>query len=294
MKIKKGIEFDYNELANAYDFPLKGCKVKKVTSRMFPILLDKNDFNGVGYAVLDRCGLVDFEQIDKWYQIRGVLAEYFAGRYIKEMYKEKLGVDLTMKHFTTKSANYDFFATNPRFGGVVDWGISKPIEYRAVVEVKSKTLEKDDWKDKTKKINYFDEIIKKKNAPQEEVLQGKFLAHLSKVDKLLMAYVFFSEIQEKKIQTGMHTIDDVDNFDIEKFLKFIGLAYEHVKIGMLKYDIDHEEMEELMNKAYDTLHHIIELDYIHEMHFRDKEKADLNKQLSEKTGVVISNDEPPF
>jgi len=283
MKLKDGTKVSYNDDTNSYIYDLKKSRVKKITSRMFPILLGKNEYQGIGYGVLDRVGLIDFEQIDAWYQIRGTVAEYFVGKYIQNMYQEKLGVELTMKHFTTKSVGYDQFGTNKKFGGVIDWGISAPQEYRAVVEVKSKN------------IKHYDKIIKDKKAPEEEVLQGKYLAHLSKVDKLLMGYAFFTDEQEKKLQLGVHTLKDTQDFDVEPFIKSVGLRFEDVEIGVLRFDIDHEEVERDMQIAYDNLHRIIGLGEIHEIHFKDPEKAELNFLIEEDSGVkVYLESELPF
>jgi hypothetical protein len=281
MKIRKDVSFEYNEMAQAYDFELKHCKVKKVTSRMYPILLGKSGFNGVGSAVLDRCGLIDFDDIDKWYKIRGAIAEYVVGIFVKNMYKQ-YGIDIKMKHFTPKSVGYDNFKKNERFGAVIDWGISEPESQRGVIEVKSKN------------IKYKDKIQKEERAFEEEVMQGEMIAHLSNVDKLLMGYVLFTDQQEKFIQTASHTVDDGDDFDVKKYLDFIHMKPEHFDVIIKKYTINHDEVQKSMDKAYDTLHHIVGLNYISEIHFTTQEKQYLNKELRERKGLPEPTEDSPF
>jgi len=283
VKLKKDVLFTYDEDSKSYVFHISsGVKVKKVTSRMFPILIGKNTFNGVGYGVLDRVGLLDFEPIDPFYAVRGAIAEYFVYHYLKNTYK-KHGIDLIMKAFNTKASGYDVFKSNERFSGVPDIGISKPDKYRAVVEVKSKN------------IKSYEYIIDKKEVPEEEVLQGKMLSHLSKVDKLLIAYVFFTDEQEEAIKRAMHTIKDVNDFDVPEFCARIILGLNQVILNdktIIKYDINHEEVLDDMNVAYENLHRIAKDGVIHASHFTVQEQEYLDNLLLERSGV--KEEELPF
>lgn len=276
MKLKKDVMFTYDEDSKSYVFHIgSGVKIKKVTSRMFPILIGENKFNGVGYGVLDRVGLLDFEPIDPFYAVRGAIAEYFVYHYLKNTYK-KHGIDLIMKAFNTKASGYDVFKSNERFSGVPDIGISKPDKHRAVVEVKSKNMKS------------YEYIIDKKEVPNEEVLQGKMLSHLSKVDKLLMAYVFFTDEQEKLIKDNMGKIKDINDFNVEGFCKFINLNVSDVMLSdetIIRYDINHDETLGYMNKAYENLHRIAKDGVIHASHFTEQEQEYLNNLLLERSGV---------
>ncbi|MCK9319546.1 hypothetical protein, partial [Methanoculleus sp.] len=213
MKLKDGINFEFDSETRNYKFDFSNAKVKKVTSRAFPILLGKNQYNSIGYGVLERCGFIDFEPIEKWYTVRGAIAEQFAYDYILETYT-KHGIDIKMKAMSPKMfKGYDAFPNNEKFGGVPDIGISEPQDQRAVIEVKSKNIKK------------YDELIEKTIYPLEEVLQGKQLACLSKVNKLLMVWVFFTDKQENLIKEVTNKIKNADDFDVSAVTKHIGLSY---------------------------------------------------------------------
>jgi len=270
MKLKQGINVSYDEYEKSYVFDFSQAKVKKVTSRMFPILLGKNEYQGVGYGVLERCGFLEFEQIDPYYMVRGALAEYLANLFLIESYKSR-GVEIETKTFTPEQVGYDNFKKNIMFGGVLDIAISSPQEQRAVIEVKSKSL-----KD-------LDKIYTQKNPSQEEVMQGEMLAHLSKVDKLLMVYVFFSPEQEKQLKELVKVNENIGTQEIMDTLHWELGSFEN-QIKPIKYIVNHDRIETDMNKAYETLHRMVKLGKIHELHFTNEEKFYLN--------ALIQNDNP--
>lgn len=272
MKLKDNVVFEYNDIAQAYSFNLKGLKVKKVTGRMFPILLGKNKYNSIGFGVLDRCGLIDFVEIDLWYKVRGAVAEHFAYLFIEKMYKS-YGIDIKMKAFTTKGVNYDNFPKNNKFGGVLDIGISEPQNQRAVVEVKSKNTK---YKGKFLNDNEFWE---------EEVLQGKMMSALSGVDKLLMAYVFFTDEQESLFQRTVGDVKDPDDFNVPLYVKELGLKLEDIDVQIGRFDVDKKEVEKEMEKAYENLHRLVNLGGIHKSHFNQSESDYLDGLLRFKSGV---------
>jgi len=271
LKLKDGIYFEFDSETRNYKFDFSNAKVKKVTSRAFPILLGKNQYNSIGYGVLERCGFIDFEPIEKWYTVRGAIAEQFAYDYILETYK-KYGIDIKMKAMTPQMfKGYDAFPNNEKFGGVPDIGISEPKDQRAVIEVKSKNIKK------------YDELINNTLYPIEEVLQGKQLAYLSKTNKLLMVWVFFTDKQENLIKEVTNKIKNADDFDVSAVTKHIGLSYQDVKIAVVKFNINEKETLEKMETAYNNLHTFIELGKIDEKYFYDTELLELKRLLGIKT-----------
>lgn len=262
MKLKKGIEARYDEDNKEFIFsPFDISKIKKVTSRMFPILINKSQWNGLGSAVLDRLGLLEFEPIDIYYTYRGAIGEILAKAFIERMYKDKLGVDIETVSFTPETVGYDNFKNNLKFGGVIDIAIKSPQEYRAVIEVKSKSL-----KDHEK-------IVVNKEVPEEELYQGLMLAHLSKVDKLLMVYVFFDENQEKNLRSYVYaTQNDSPKPKTEEIIEGLNFTIDNVMIRPIKFDVNHEQVQRNMETAYENLHRIAKQHgVISKIHFKQEE-----------------------
>ena len=296
MKIKKHIEVRYDEDNKNYIFtPFDTSKINKVTSRMFPILNNKNSFNGVGYAVLDRLGLLEFESIDIYYTIRGAIGEILARQFVEKMYKEGLKVDIETVAFDSQISydggktfyGNDNFKTNPKFGGVLDIAIKSPEAYRAVIEVKSKSL-----KD-------YEYIVVKKSPPEEEVEQGLMLAHLSRVDKLLMVYIFFDELQEKTLRNYVYAIqNDTPQPTTEEIIEALNFKIEYFKICPLKYTVNHDEVQQRMDNAYENLHRIAKGGgVISKIHFKNEEIMYLNsvvpkEDLKEELSKAIIEDLP--
>jgi len=277
----KSEKISYDELSQSYIFDFENVRIGKVTSRMYPILLGKNNWNGIGYAVLDRCKLLAKEEIDPFYMVRGALAEILVDEYIQHNYK-RLGIEVVTKRFTPESVNYDMFPKDAKFGGVVDIGISKPEDKRAVVEVKSKNV-KDLYR-----------ISKQGDLAIEEVMQGKFLATMSNVKKLIMAYVFFSDKQESDIKNMMNTTQNVD-----EIYKALNINFQDYEYFLKSFEIDRDEILESMELAYDNLHRIVEQKMIHKSFFNDNEQKYLDELLPKKeetyeTNVEITEEDLPF
>lgn len=291
MKIKSNVEFSYNELTKAYVFDfdkMQKKKVGKVTSRMFPILLGKNKFQGLGTAILDRVGFLEKEDIEPWYKVRGDLGEHLANIYLKEMFRKYMGVEIVSKNFrTTDFPSFDMFHKHEKFGGVVDIGISSPEEYRSVVEVKSKNIK--DYDFEKKRIKYENE---------EEVYQGEMLAVMSKAPTLYMAWVFFTDKQEDEIKKQTELIvanNKLNDYNVERLANHLGLTVENVTVDVRKFKVDKERVERDMEKAYDTLHRIIGLGYITDIHFTPSERAELDEELRVRSGVPYDpEDDRPF
>jgi len=227
--LKKEVKVSYDKEKFTYSFePVNVQKMRKVTSRAFPCLLGINKDESSGKATLERFGLTEKEQIDPYYLVRDNLAEKLAYDYLKAHYKESKGVDLVLATWKKEEINYDNFSKNEKFGGMIDIAIAQPAEYRAVAEVKSKSMK-----------DY--ENIKGSRGNPEEVYQGLFLSYLSKTDKCLMAYVFFTPEQEQEIKDRM-----ADRGNVQ-------ISFKDVKIEMFKYLVSELNMPQLTQVSYQTL-----------------------------------------
>jgi len=170
------------------------------------------------------------------------MAELLALDFLETTYKQK-GIELDLRTWTKEEVNYDNFGSNKKFGGLLDIAIANPKEYRAVIEVKSKSI-----KDVDK--------IKKSRGNIEEVLQGKFLTYLSNVSKCLMIYVFFTPEQEQTIKDYVKENDQTyPGMNFAKMLiAKMDLTPSNMKILVFKHTIDSKaDFTADMNKAYNRL-----------------------------------------
>lgn len=226
-KLKSSVDVKYDKVNDVYVFGhFDETKMKKVTSRAFSCLLGKNFFTSVGQTILERFKLIESQDIDKYWGVRGDMAELLVAEFLTESYKQN-GVELKLKTWTKEEVNYDNFSRNEKFGGLLDIAISQPEKYRAVVEVKSKSM-----KDVEK--------ITKSCGNIEEVLQGKFLTYLSNVSKCLMVYVFFTKDQEQEIKNYVKENDQ--KYPGMNFAKMLiakmDMDYTSVKILVFKHNLD--------------------------------------------------------
>lgn len=281
MKLKNESKVSYDEKSGSYVFDFdKRVKVGKVTSRMFPILLGKNKFQSIGWGILDRCKMVEKEEIDPYYMVRGAIGEIMVEKYIQKTYKEYGIKDIETKLFDVVSQGYDMFKRNDKFGGVVDIGISKPENARSVIEVKSKDTSKYDYYKKSIKTGGIDSL------PEEEVYQGRQLAVLSKVDKLIMAYVFFKKKVENDIKDAMEKTSDP-----EEIIKELDLDYFNFDYLLVKENVDRDKVLHDMMKAHSKLQTISESGRIHKSMFLPEETTYLDS-LCGRSGVT--EDDLPF
>jgi len=262
--LKKEISVVYDKEKSTYTFGNVNVeKGKKVTSRAFPTLLGKNKYESSGKATLERFGLIEKEQIDPYWLVRGNLAEKIVYNFLLNHYKEQKGVDVKLTTWKKEEINYDNFPKNEKFGGMIDIAISQPPEYRAVVEVKSKSMKDYD-------------LIKENKGNEEEVLQGLFLAYLSKSEKCLMAYVFFTPEQEKQIKDAMTNGTQKD------------IGFQEVKILMFKHLVP-SDMVSQTNFSYQCLEWFKKDTTIASNRFSQEE----NDYLHKLSGNAVE-DELPF
>lgn len=244
MKLKDGITIE--DKGNYFQIDFSKYKVKKITSRTFPILLGKNNFTSIGYGVLERANLIVFEEIDKFYTLRGDIAEKITKQLVIDFYKHKEKVDIELKVFKPQDfKGFDMFDKsykwgNEYFGGVPDLTITKPSEFRTVIEVKSKN------------IKSYDYIIEKNRVPEEEIMQGEMLSTLSKAPNLIMAYIFFTDEQENVIKDGL-----ANNKTADQIIEENKWNYRVIKSKFKLYDIDMDKTYKEMEKAKKFLDDII-------------------------------------
>ena len=241
--LKTSVEVKYDEKNDSYVFGhFDETKMKKVTSRAFSCLLGDNHFESIGKTILERFKLTERQDIDEYWGVRGDMAELLVLDFLETTYKQK-GIELDLRTWTKEEVNYDNFGTNKKFGGLLDIAIANPKEYRAVIEVKSKSM-----KDVGK--------ITKSRGNIEEVLQGKFLTYLSNVSKCLMIYVFFTPEQEQTIKDYVKENDQTyPGMNFAKMLiAKMDLTPSNMKILVFKHTIDSKaDFTADMNKAYNRL-----------------------------------------
>ena len=266
-KLKQGVEVKYDSENKVYSFPKSDLKShKKLTSRAFACIIGKNKWESVGKSILERFRLNKKDIIDPYYGVRGDLAELMVYDFLKAHYKKTKEVDLGLVTWDKNDISYDNFSTNKQFGGMIDIAIKTPSEYRAVVEVKSKSM-----KD-------LDKIKESKGNP-EEVMQGIFLSYLSKVDKCLMIYVFFTEEQEQNIKRILRLEKDKSKSReiAQKVISELRYNYEYFKIVPIRHKVSTYAMPKLTEEAYAKLESVRENSCISEEFFSINENQYLKK-----------------
>jgi hypothetical protein len=249
MKLKNGIKVSKNVQGDYIFEQLINANNKKITSRAFACLLGKNTFESAGKTILERCNMVEKETIDPYYTVRGAIGEHLIEDYFIDVYKKYKKMEIKVLSWDAKSVNFDNFAKNPMFGGLLDRAISEPKEERAVIEVKSKSLK-----------DYA--FIDGKKGVEEEVLQGKFLSALSKTETCHMAYIFFDEQQETLLKNYVKDLinlgDNVNNINAKDVIKALNWRYELFKIKVYKHVVDFKEIDELMQESNRVLRESIQ------------------------------------
>ncbi len=251
VKIKKGLDY-ITIVSGGYN------KIGKITGSTFPALIGKNNFKSVGAEILNRLGCVEYEAIDPFYTLRGAIAEHLVYHYIKDQYK-KVGIDVELHTFPNtykgsdgKYYGNDIFKKNAKCGGVIDIGIAKPENQRAVIEIKSKSL----FSEKTGQNNHF-EMFKPNQEPKQyenETLQGEHYAALMGLKKLLMVYVFFNDTQEKMVrEITKAPYYDLNRVIIEKLVDTLGFHYKDFKIEVVRMEVDIPKIKTLQEQAYEKL-----------------------------------------
>lgn len=242
MKLKnEQIKMTYQD--NVFTFDIDTNKHKKITSRRYPELINKNPFTSVGKSLLDMFYQVESEAFDDWYTLRGAVAEHLAELYINEMFKAD-GKAIKTIHFSPQqyAPSLDQFPKNEFLGGVIDIAIAEPKDERAIVECKAKSISK------------LQEI--ENERPIEEVLQGELLCMLALCIQFYMAYVFFTKEQEEKIKkladaikSSGDTISNATYTKLPKILEKLKIGLKDVEIRVYKYFLNEDMAMARVNEA---------------------------------------------
>ena len=276
MKLQLGTKFEFD--GESYVFEKLG-KRKKITSRVFPSLIGKNKYESIGHALLDRFSLLEKEEIHPFYSVRGEIAERMADKHLREVYLKKHNADLATKRWENEEVNFDNFPNNPDFGGLIDIAIAAPQEYRAVVEVKSKRIDK--YK-----------AITEKSGSDDETLQGEFLAYLSGVMRYVMVYVFFEKIQELRI-VEFCSEDYYKGYEINakiaatKIIEHYQWYPYDFKYHIVDVPIRIDVTKQNMEKAKNTMDAFEQNRTIPQVWLSPDERIYLNTYFEHKTGTKI-------
>lgn len=151
---------------------------KKISARTFAGLCHFDKFNTPEEYLLEHHGLLEPEEIDKRYKLRGDFAE----KIVKKVYERDNKVIIS---YDAEACKYDCFPNVKDWGGVPD--IEVPMK-NFIVEVKSKSM------------SHYDYISKFPLA--SEYYQGLFYAYLKGYPKVIMEWIFFDAETEQEIMNG--------------------------------------------------------------------------------------------
>jgi hypothetical protein len=221
-----------------------------------------------------------YEPINPYYTIRGDIGERLVYDYLKANY------DVELMIWNKKDVNYDNFPKNLRFGALIDIAITAPKEYRAVVEVKSKSL-----KDKQK--------IEEEGGLIEEVMQGKFIGHLSKVDNAIMVYIFLTPEQEEALKNIVENMENPNDYNQNDIIRELGWTFGDMEIVVMNFEIDHAYIEDKMNVAWENLKRAVKSGNIPKVLFsnQDTQYLDnlvLNGGVKKPQSTKVDDDSLPF
>lgn len=207
---------------------------KKITSTWFPNLYGASDFNKKGDEALRFYNLLEGDEFNNFYSLRGYVAEKLVQDSIaKKGYPFKIFKD-TFDIFLYTSENDN--KLYKYFGGLPDLIYEKDGSER-LLEVKSKDVEKK-------------ENLEKK-PPLTEIMQGKMLALLRGLDRFYMTYVLFSEKVARMMYLSLTEPYTNETAYKEFNSKMPVLKYkEDYEIIIKEYIINKNELLEQMKTAY--------------------------------------------
>lgn len=151
---------------------IRSKKSIKITGSVFGTILGANEYEKKGDALLKIFKIIPRETIDRFYTVRGELAEKIVQFYFKN-------IGYNVKTWEKKDIGYDNFKDNPNFGGMLDLAVTSD-RLSCGVEVKSSNIKK-----------RIDTINNKCY-----VLQAQLYGTLEGNQHFLMAYVFFTDEEE--------------------------------------------------------------------------------------------------
>lgn len=209
-------------------------KTKKVTSTWFPNLYGASTFNKKGDEALKFYNLLEGDEFNNFYTLRGAIAETIIQENLKKkgypfkIFKDTFDIFLYTKDGDNKLYKY--------FGGLPDIIYEKDNQ-EELTEIKSKELSKKQFVEN--------------NPPQTEIMQGKMLALLRGLNKVKMTYVLFGEKAERNMYLSMTSPFNLQE-SIKKFFEIMPtLKYkEDYEVIIKDYTINKNELLEQMKEAY--------------------------------------------
>jgi hypothetical protein len=199
---------------------LSDCNLSlgKIYTTKFGGLLGVDNFNPKGDTFLLMQKVIPSDPFKKLYGLRGDIAEKLVKRYF-----DLHGIKY--KWYGADTDTYDMF-DNPVFGGNLDFAIESN-NIISSVEVKSKNIKDYDF-------------IKRNGIQPTHLSQSQLGIYLSGYNSGYVFYVFFTNEQEQKIESGIFDINLDWNLDMYK-----------TQMLPLKVNFDEVKVEEQMQEAYD-------------------------------------------
>jgi len=238
------------------------CFAKKITSRAFPTLINKNEWQSEGVELLGLLNLLErTDDIDPFYMFRGDVAEHFVGKYVAEIFGNRFGKEnVEVIIFGDKQFTYgdqwhydkDTKKGNKDFGGRMDIGVKVTMPDGTIkifiIEVKSKThtvynyveIENEVTGEKTmntvvKKSDY-QTIAVEHQYPDTETYQGRFLANMGNQAQVTMFWVFFNDKQEQELR------DKLEEYQKSKKIPQLSFDYQDVVYHSTLIEFNRDEI----------------------------------------------------
>jgi hypothetical protein len=182
----------------------------KIFTGKFPTLINKNSFQKRGDCVLQMFGILEPEPFDEYYRIRGEIGEKIVKQYLDIR-------DENYKYLGLEAKTFDIFTHNNYFGGVLDFVLPRK---SINLEVKS-----------TSTNNY--QAIVENGGREEHKAQARLGAYLGNLERVVLAYVFFTPEQEECIKKG-YGDDVIQHFDYTnpKALAFINIEPNYAELRL--------------------------------------------------------------
>lgn len=235
-----------------FDFS-KGYRTK-IFARTLPCLLGENQYQSRGWGILKTMCLLEKEEIDPYYTIRGSISEYFAYLYMSRIYDSYNLKDYKWSFYD--NIKFDAYEKNRFFAGKPDFKLST--ENMSIIhEVKSKGYDKFD--------NFTEDL--------SEVRQGQLYCVLEETKKLVMVYVFPNSKVEKKLRQWLNnSINKVEEFNPRNVND---ISIDDFKFIIKNHTVNIDEVKQQLNQAYKTVNECVKQGYIPTNWFNEKDVNEL-------------------
>lgn len=233
-KVKLGVSEKGVEILSEY------LPQSNISSHVFVELLGLNRYVSRGVTLMKLFKQLAQDEFNEYYTLRGGLIELLASERLKLDYP-----DANLKQYELQDfPGFNQFEHKKPFSGVVDIGMFFPDGRKMIAEIKSK-----DWKN-------YKWIAEKGKEPEEEIIQGEFLAELFEADKYVMVWGFISDDLANRLIHISKSIAEKNRFavtkngrqtyDFEKLREYLGVVYEDIKWHVKEYNVRHDVIREKM------------------------------------------------